>query len=668
MADAGTRAADKAQAAMERKMRRIYRQAQREIIEKLNAQTQRMYALDAQKRADVESGKITPQQYKSWLIGQQFTQKQWKDKVDSVATTLLYANQQANAIVEGEKRAVFGENATYAAYEMEHGMGRDLSFSVYDSATVTKLLREDPELLPRRVVNGQKDKAWNRQKISAAVTQGIIQGESIPQIAKRIAKQTASSNMTAMTRYARTAMTSAQNAGRIEAMHHAQEMGIKVQKKWLATLDNRTRDAHAMLDGQVQDVDKPFQSELGPIMFPGDPSADPGNVYNCRCALQWIYPEYMPQGEVQRRDNINGELIKDMTYDEWKRAKVAADASSAAPAASYGKAVSSISAAYQKGAENKLDNAPDGIREVWGKYQGDLQEPIFGKKKNDDPNAYYDPSGNRVHFINEAKAYEKSTYQEEYTCFFHEYAHNIDWLAGGRKHYFSAEYNNGEFPKTLHEEIEGALRDYYLHMNPRADLWWEKTGFDYVIAESKHSGYYGLATNMHDYLQTMKGGLDKATYKALRTQIYDNAFDEGALRGIWDRYMANDSNVIKTLDTYRKHSASIGTRKTYITKQNAEGFSAWAETTYSSKFERSDISDMFDGYFDPMFGLNRKLSIGHDPGYFGSGGVVNKEQVATEAFAEMFSATTTRNQSLAVIRQFFPRSYGVFENMIGAMK
>ena len=320
MADAGTRAADNAQAAMERKMRRIYRQAQREIIEKLNAHTQRMYALDAQKRADVESGKITPQQYKNWLIGQQFTQKQWKDKVDSVATTLLYANQQANAIVEGEKRAVFGENATYAAYEMEHGMGRDLSFSVYDSATVTKLLREDPELLPRRVVNGQKDKAWNRQKISAAVTHGIIQGESIPQIAKRIAKQTASSNMTAMTRYARTAMTSAQNAGRMEAMHHAQEMGIKVQKKWLATLDNRTRDAHAMLDGQVQDVDKPFQSELGPIMFPGDPSADPGNVYNCRCTLQWIYPEYVPKTAGQRRDNISGELIKDMTYAEWKAA------------------------------------------------------------------------------------------------------------------------------------------------------------------------------------------------------------------------------------------------------------------------------------------------------------------------------------------------------------
>ena len=40
-----------------------------------------------------------------------------------------------------------------------------------------------------------------------------------------------------------------------------------------------------MLDGQLADVDKPFHSELGDIMYPGDPEADPANVYNCRCTL-----------------------------------------------------------------------------------------------------------------------------------------------------------------------------------------------------------------------------------------------------------------------------------------------------------------------------------------------------------------------------------------------
>lgn len=281
MADAGTRYTDKAVQDMERRFRAIYREAQTDIIDKLNAQTKTLYARDAAKRAQVEAGTLSKQEYDNWLNGQVFTSRQWKDKVDSVATSLLYANQQANDIVEGKKRAVFGENATFQAYSFEHDAGMDLSFGVYDIATVTRLIKEQPELLPRKVVNGVKDKAWNRTKIANCVTQGIIQGESIQRIAERIARDTASQNMDAMVRYARTAMTGAQNAGRMEMLHEAQGMGIKVKKKWLATLDSRTRDAHRNLDGQVQEVDYPFQSDLGPIDYPGDFHAHPANVWNC---------------------------------------------------------------------------------------------------------------------------------------------------------------------------------------------------------------------------------------------------------------------------------------------------------------------------------------------------------------------------------------------------
>lgn len=321
MADAGTRAADKAQAAIEAKLRRVYRQAQKEITEKLDAFVQAFNAADKAKRTELAAGKITKRQYDTWLNAQVFARKQWKDKVQSVTTTLLQANRQANDIVEGQRRAVFGENATYQAYRLEKGLNEDLSFTVYDSATVTRLLRDEPELLPHRIVNGAKDEAWNRRKIANAVTQGIIQGEGIPDIAHRIAKQTASSDMKAMTRYARTAMTGAQNAGRMEVMHEAQDMGIKVKKKWLATLDSRTRDAHADLDGQIRDVDEPFDSELGPIMYPGDPAADPANVYNCRCTMTYVYPEYKPKGRGERRENTSGDVIGDMTYSEWKAAK-----------------------------------------------------------------------------------------------------------------------------------------------------------------------------------------------------------------------------------------------------------------------------------------------------------------------------------------------------------
>lgn len=313
--DRGTEYTDRTYESIVERLTAIYRQAQREIVQKLDAHTKRMNAADIEKRAQLSDGKITKASYDAWLRGQVYAGKLWRDKVQSVTATLLHANRHANAIIEGERRAVFGENATFQAYAMEHAAGMDLSFTLYDSATVTRLIKEQPELLPRREIDAEKDEGWNQKKIANAVTQGIIQGESIPEIAARIARDTGHANNAAMTRYARTAMTGAQNAGRIEVMRESEDMGIKVKKLWIATLDDRTRDAHADLDGQTADVNEPFENALGPIMYPGDPNADDANIWNCRCTLGFEYAEYPSHG--MRRDNMTGELIEDMTYDEW---------------------------------------------------------------------------------------------------------------------------------------------------------------------------------------------------------------------------------------------------------------------------------------------------------------------------------------------------------------
>lgn len=328
----GTGYADKAQAEIERRLRKIYQDAQKELIEKLDKHTKRLNAMDKVKRQQLADGKITQAQYNNWLRGQMFTGQQWKNKVDSLSETMLHANEQANAIIEGKRQAVFGKNALYQSRRLQDDLHMAISFSVYDSATVTRLLRDQPELLPRKVVNGKKDKAWNRENIADAITQGIIQGDDIQSIAKRIATKTASKNENAMVRYARTAMTGAQNAGRMEALHEAQDMGIKVKKVWLATLDSRTRDAHAMLDGQEREVDEPFDSELGKIMYPGDPTADPANVWNCRCTLIYKYDNYVTLNadgvllkaqtlqNATRYDQENGEVIDYKTYKEWAKA------------------------------------------------------------------------------------------------------------------------------------------------------------------------------------------------------------------------------------------------------------------------------------------------------------------------------------------------------------
>ena len=122
-------------------------------------------------------------------------------------------------------------------------------------------------------------------------------------------------------------------------MDDAEEMGITVKKRWVATLDNRTRDTHQRLDGQVVPKDQPFVIDDMEIMFPGDPSCQyPELVYNCRCTMEEVYDgietrrvrrAYYDEAEQAEIDEARGDgrhhrdsyLVEDMTYTEWKEWK-----------------------------------------------------------------------------------------------------------------------------------------------------------------------------------------------------------------------------------------------------------------------------------------------------------------------------------------------------------
>ena len=317
MSDPGTRKADASQAEIEKRLRSVYEAAQRDIIERLDKHQKRLIVEDAEKRRLVEAGALSEADYQKWLKNQVYRGKLWQDQVSSLTSTLLDANRQALKIINGERIDVFAENANWQAYQLEKSAKMDLGFTLYDSAAVARILRNQPNLLPEKSISATKDTAWNRKTIASVIARGILSGESVEKIAERLGEALGNTNKKAMLRTARTAMTAAQNAGRIEVMHEALEMGIKVKKQWIATLDGHTREAHAYLDGQTRDVDKAFDSILGPIMYPGDPSADPANVYNCRCTLGYDYEEY-PNQNATRYDQEAGELIEDMTYAEWK--------------------------------------------------------------------------------------------------------------------------------------------------------------------------------------------------------------------------------------------------------------------------------------------------------------------------------------------------------------
>lgn len=321
--DPGTMATQQAAVNVEKQLTKVYKKAQKELKEKLNQFTAAFQAKDALWQQKLAKGEVTQAQYDSWKQGQVFQSNIWKQKIDQVTGVLADANAEALQIINGEKMGVFAENANYTSYQIDQDAKMDISFAVYDEDAVGNLLQNQPELMPRKIINGKKDKAWNQKKIANAVAQSIIQGESLPKLAARIASETASDNNKAMMRYAHTALTGAQNAGRMHTMQRALGMGIKCKKCWLATLDGHTRDSHQALDGQVKPVNEPFQSPLGKIMYPGDPNAESqADVWNCRCTLTYEYEDFPNDPEFDtRRDNTTGETIQNMTYQEWKAAK-----------------------------------------------------------------------------------------------------------------------------------------------------------------------------------------------------------------------------------------------------------------------------------------------------------------------------------------------------------
>ena len=221
------------------------------------------------------------------------------------------------------------EAANYTAYDLEKGLRGAVAFNVYDAKTVERLLRKDPKMLPEWKIDQPKDYTWNEKRVRNAGTQGIIQGESIEEVGERLTSELATSNAKKMDMFARTAVNGAQNAGRMDRLHEAEEMGIEVKKKWLATLDSRTRDTHQALDGQEQPIDEPFVVDGMKIDYPGDPFAPPELVYNCRCTLTYVYPKYQHlQHNHERRDQLNDKNIENMTYYEWVGLKKKGDGKS----------------------------------------------------------------------------------------------------------------------------------------------------------------------------------------------------------------------------------------------------------------------------------------------------------------------------------------------------
>lgn len=305
--DKGHSFADSEIGRMEKELKKEYDKAYNQLKKKADKYFEGFKKREAAWLEKIKNGEATEKEYLAWREQELLHNKRFDVLVKSLSQEMTKTNQMARDIVNGHLADIYAENYNYAAWEICKETGINLRFDLADKRTV--------EVLQKGKVNVSKDLRYNNQKVRSALLQGVVQGDSVDKIATRL-RRVSDMSKEASVRNARTMTTSAENAGRQDRFEEAaEEYGIEMQKTWIATLDDRTRDAHAELDGVTVDIDQDFRNSLGKIAYPGDPDADGANVYNCRCTMVSSikgHPKNLSQREMS--DKLGG-----MSYEQWKK-------------------------------------------------------------------------------------------------------------------------------------------------------------------------------------------------------------------------------------------------------------------------------------------------------------------------------------------------------------
>ena len=260
-----------------------------------------------------------------WRMARIMLDSEYQNIQGKMAKEIASSNMEIRNIIRISLPLIYALNYNFSTYDIEKKAKVDTGYKLKSTESVQKEWNVNKKIMPDPVPQKEKDmkefleksEKWNNKQINSVVMQGVKKGSSIPNIAKEIEKVTGMEKNRSIT-LARTIVTGVENSAIEGSIQRAYDLGIEVEREWLATLDDRTRHEHRLLDGQIRAVGEPFKVEKIEIMFPGDTSAPPFMIYNCRCRLipkvEGIGPNL--SDKAQRKNKLGN-----MTYDEWKIAK-----------------------------------------------------------------------------------------------------------------------------------------------------------------------------------------------------------------------------------------------------------------------------------------------------------------------------------------------------------
>lgn len=403
----------------------------------------------------------------------------------------------------------------------------------------------------------------HRTKLANTVTSELLtgarKGKGYAWVAKNVAEQTEANYKQAL-RIARTEGGRAQSTATQRSYKEAEEKGVQLEKMWMATLDKKTRHQHQILDGQTVPVDEPFKyagyEAEGPRLF-----GVAGLDINCRCTTVAVVNGFKPE---LRRDNESGKLISYKNYNEWleNAKKQALDELLTDTDIKMNGIIRKIKPEHTKEVIDSLDKAPAKLRNVWNKFGENIR---LG-----DPNykggAHYSPASGEVN-MDMDRVINGTKFHAPMGTFFHEFGHNIDYLAsaakGGAKYTaYSSKFVSAKHKGfTLRDMIKKESDDYV------KDVW------DKLKDEAVASGMKRSDVRKH------------RAYRKIREELMELHYYDSDVADIWEGI------------TKSKVTGKMGHGKSYWLKDpNRVNKEAFAEM-FGTSISRPESLETIKKYF-----------------------------------------------------------------------
>lgn len=249
-------------------------------------------------------------------------QKQYQEALKAQLEGVL-ANLQSNsyATVSDYLTKCYRDGYTGVMYDLQQ-TGIPIIMPI-DQAAVVRAIQTDSKLSKSLYDKMGEDVTYLKKAVRAEVSRGIANGSTWNEVAGKLSRHMANTPFQRAynnsIRIARTEGHRIQVQSAMDAQKIAKSKGADIVKQWDSTLDGNTRDLHRLLDGQIREIDEPFEAGGRKVEAPGM-FGDPAEDCNCRCCLLQRARWALDDDELQRlkdRAEYFG-LDKTTDFEEYK--------------------------------------------------------------------------------------------------------------------------------------------------------------------------------------------------------------------------------------------------------------------------------------------------------------------------------------------------------------